>query len=81
MTAESLGVVFVRQYCDDEEESISVLRPSLMEEDVVQFPEIVTIKDLDPKRAWYLYEEVAPLCINTESCPKPSTSRPKGSLS
>jgi len=52
-----------------------------MEDDVVQFPEIVTIKDLDPKRAWYLYEEVVPLCINTESCPKPSTSRPKGSLS
>jgi len=68
MTHDSPGVVFVRQYCDDEE-------------DVVQFPEIVTIKDLDPKRAWYLYEEVAPLCINTASCPKPITSRPTGSLS
>jgi len=49
MTAESPGVVFVRQYCDDEEESISFLQPSLMEDDVIQFPEIVTIKDLDPK--------------------------------
>jgi len=51
MTAESPGVVFVRQYCDDEEESVFVLRPCLMEDDVIQFPEIVTIKDLDPKWA------------------------------
>jgi len=54
MTADFIGVVFRRQQCDNHKESMSVLRPGLMEDDLVQFPEIETLKDLDPKPACVL---------------------------
>ena len=56
MTAEFICVVFGRQQCDNHKESMSVLRPGLMEDDLVQFHEIETLKDLDPQRAWFFSE-------------------------
>jgi len=66
MTAEYPGVVFVRQYCDDKEESVSVLRPSLMEDDVVQFPEMWQWRTLILKELGTCTKKLR-MCVSTQS--------------
>jgi len=72
MTKNYPGSVFVREYADDIEKEIRI-GPACWTADL-GFPDL--IKPLDPKRQWYLYEEIASLCNITTACPKPSVPKP-----
>jgi hypothetical protein len=74
MTSERPGVVFVRQYANDPEVEVNLLKRNC---DDIGLPETIDILGLDPARQWYLYEEISPLCRNSEfACPLPNVARP-----
>lgn len=69
------GIVFLRRYPDDMEQPCNIVKVPGMDYSKV-FPEPLMSKGLSPDRQWYLYEEIAPLCLNTTACPKPSVNKP-----
>ena len=71
MDKDHRGVVFMKTHADAEESSINI-----MKREPGNFPEEITQPGLEPQRQWYLYEEVAPYCKNSVSCPKPSVPKP-----
>ena len=78
MDSSNPGVVYVRKYATYLETSINVLnsKDHRFQELYPQLPEVIPMKGLDAQRQWYLFEEVAPFCSNTEVCPKPSCLKP-----
>ena len=71
MDKDHRGVVFMKTHADAGESSINI-----MKREPSNFPEEITQPGLEPQRQWYLYEEVAPYCKNSVSCPKPSVPKP-----
>jgi len=75
MTADRPGVVFARKYATDPEEEIHIMKKGAALEG--QLPERLPIPGLDPKRMWYLYEQIGPLCVDSGSaCPLPTVPKP-----
>ena len=75
MTSARPGIIFAKQYAEDEEIEISVMKKDAIVPD--RLPEILPLPGLDPQRLWYLYEEIGPLCDQSESaCPKPVVPKP-----
>ena len=72
------GIIYLRRYAADQEETFNALKnPNhRFQRRCSELPEPIPIKGLDPQRQWYLYEEVAPYCANTVSCPKPQCAKP-----
>ncbi|KAJ8297607.1 hypothetical protein KUTeg_024138 [Tegillarca granosa] len=75
MSKNYSGVVFVREYADDAEIKINLLKKQQLINPII-IPTILKAKGLDANRQWYLFEEIIPLCFGIESkdvvCPKPS---------
>ena len=39
-------------------------------------PSVIHPKELDALKQWYLFQEVAPYCLNKESCSMPTEPKP-----
>ena len=68
------GIVFVREYADNEESAINIRKSTRLQ--VVNFLAVIPQKGLDALKQLYWYQEIAPYCKNKESCPKPSVQKP-----
>ena len=74
MTTSYPGTVFVRHHAGDQEIPYPLLRDGAV---VDGMPPVIHMDGLDAARQWYLYDEVAPLCHNSDAaCPKPDVPRP-----
>ena len=74
MTSVRPGIIFARQHAEDQEVEISVLKKDAILPD--RLLDILPLPGLEPQRLWYLYEEIGPLCDQSESaCPKPSVPK------
>ena len=80
MSSDRPGVVFVRPYTTDPEVTVDILKAGVtVGED---FPDRLQVPGMTEERQWYLYEEVGPLCHNSNSaCPRPAVPKPSKSLS
>ena len=78
MTADMPGTVFMREYMFSEEISFHALKQNICIDGM--FPSRLPTLGLDINRQWYLYKEIAPLCLNgSKACPKPCVPKPKSS--
>ncbi|KAJ8309819.1 hypothetical protein KUTeg_011684 [Tegillarca granosa] len=79
MSKNYKGVVFVREYADDVEIKINLLKKQHLINPII-LPTILKAKGLDANRQWNLFEEIRPLCFEIDSkdvvCPKPSIPKP-----
>uniref|UniRef100_A0A8W8MKS9 Uncharacterized protein n=1 Tax=Magallana gigas TaxID=29159 RepID=A0A8W8MKS9_MAGGI len=69
------GIVFVREYATSQEVSVNILKAGAAVDPTV-LPLVILPSGLDAHRQWYLFNEVAPYCVNKESCPKPTVPKP-----
>nr|XP_022294254.1 uncharacterized protein LOC111104539 isoform X2 [Crassostrea virginica] len=69
------GTVFVREYATSREVTINILKAEV-EVNPTALPTVIHPKGLDALRQWYLFQEVAPYCLNKESCPMPTEPKP-----
>lgn len=78
MESSNPGIVYLRNYATDNETAVSVLKSKdqRFSQLCPELPEVIPVKGLEPQRQWYLYEEVAPYCSNTEVCPRPACPKP-----
>nr|XP_034320612.1 uncharacterized protein LOC117687723 [Crassostrea gigas] len=75
MDKDHPGIVFVREYATSQEVSVYILKPGAAVDPTV-LPLVIPPSGLDAHRQWYLFNEVAPYCVNKESCPKPTMPKP-----
>ncbi|CAG2200673.1 unnamed protein product [Mytilus edulis] len=79
MIKESPGVVFVREYCDNDEKQFRLLKNRVVINPLSEPTELPKKKGLDAMRQWYLYQEIRPLCYGSKdiTCPKPTIPKPE----
>lgn len=75
MDKDHPGIVFVREYATSQEVAVNILKPGAAVDPTV-LPLVIPPSGLDAHRQWYLFNEVAPYCVNKESCPKPTMPKP-----
>ena len=71
MDKDHRGVVFMKTHADAVETFMNIVK-----HESENFAVEILQPGLEPQRQWYLYEEVAPYCKNSVSCPKPSVQKP-----
>ena len=75
MSAQSPGKVYTREYANSDEVERDLLQAGASLDGM---PSKVPLPGLDAARQWYLYDEVAPFCLNpAKACPKPTMPKPK----
>ncbi|WAR17769.1 hypothetical protein MAR_038269 [Mya arenaria] len=66
----------VREYVDNKEVAIEITGPQRQPIPSSDMPEQIDIQELEAKRSWYLFEEIAPLCNNSSACDTPTVPKP-----
>lgn len=79
MDRDHPGVVFVKQYANDPEKKLNLLKKNVREFRLMdpEMPSIIPTKGLDAARQWYLYTDISPFCQNKEACPLPQVPKPE----
>ncbi|XP_052772978.1 uncharacterized protein LOC128211900 isoform X2 [Mya arenaria] len=80
ITSSHPGTVFLREYADNQEVAIEITRPQRQPIPSSDMPERIDNQELDAKRSWYLFEEIAPLCNNSSACSKPTVPKPSSGV-
>ncbi|WAR22598.1 hypothetical protein MAR_016572, partial [Mya arenaria] len=80
ITSSHPGTVFLREYADNQEVAIEITRPQRQPIPSSDMPERIDNQELDAKRSWYLFEEIAPLCNNSSACSKPTVPKPSSEV-
>ena len=80
--AEYPGFVFLKEFANSMEGKVKMANTETHFSS--NLPEEIQLAGMDIKRRWYLYEEVRPLCMSSESvnltCPCPSQPKPGSNM-